>query len=79
MKGPIQNYRVEWNAQRRTGVVRLRVWTGSWEIREFSIPVTNPQDMLLLVDLVRNEGPLSYDTETMTITTADEIVGEGEK
>jgi hypothetical protein len=78
-RGGIVNYRVEWTAQHHRGALTLRVWTGATTIESFTIPITNVQEMQLLIDVVRNEKPLSYDSDTMTISTGDEMVGEGDK
>lgn len=77
-RGPVTQYKVEWNTQRRTGVLKLIVWTGATTSQEFSIAVNNANDMQTLIDLVRNEKPVFYDSDTMTITTGYEAVGEAE-
>jgi hypothetical protein len=37
-----------------------------------------PQEMMMLVDLLRNEKPIYYDRKYNLITTGIEPVGEGE-
>ena len=77
--GLVTSYRAEWNAQQNKGLLKLMVWTSSTTIEELTVATDSAQEMLLLLDLLRNEKPISYNSETMTIVTTQEIVGEGEK
>jgi hypothetical protein len=71
----IVQYRVMWDYEDHFGKVQLRFPNGEWSPQ---ITVTNPTEFQVLVDLLRNEQPVFFDSDNERIQTGPESVGEQE-
>jgi hypothetical protein len=70
---PVKNYKAYWRPAMNYGVLTI------WYDTTFSQQkIESPQEMLILVDLLRNEKPVYFHTVTKAIATAKEPVGEEE-
>ncbi len=78
----VVSYRVKWNLNSHTGQIYVHVPSGSPQppyVTSYVLTPTSPQEMQMLVDLLRNEKPIQYDTSTKELQLGEyELVGEGE-
>ncbi len=70
----ITSYKFFWNLDNNEGLMHLKPAEGSAEI----IPIDSPQEGSLLLDVLRNEKPVYYDSGNKMIMTGLEPVGEGD-
>lgn len=79
----VQSYTAGWSARDHDGFVAVRVF-GALAHNPFlemtyRIETDDPDEFRILVDLLRNEKPLRYNTTTKTLyTSSSEPVGEEE-
>lgn len=69
----IKSYKITWRPCDNAGQIHLGLADGTGG----SIPVDSPQEMSLLVDVLRNECPVYWDPEHSFLMTGHEPVGEG--
>ncbi len=69
----IESYKVYWRPELHYGVLTI-VDSG----QSYQLTVDNPQEMMLMVDILRNEKPVSFFSRTKAISTGPEPVGEAE-
>lgn len=76
--GMVGSYQAYWDTQQHNGQVKLHVWYGQgWSLVEVALAVESAEEMQLLVDLLRNEKPIWFDSGKLR--TGLEPVGEGEE
>lgn len=79
----VQSYTARWNARDHDGSVSLRVF-GALAHNPFlettyTLHTDDPDEFRVLLDLLRNEKPLRYNTSTKTLyTSMPEPIGEEE-
>lgn len=76
-------YKAKWNFSSHTGKIDARLWIGNVSNPDqFTVATLHPQtpeEMSMVVDILRNEKPISYDSTTNELRTGEwEVVGEGE-
>ena len=71
----IINYQASWDFDNHKGIIRLQTTKGSWSKSKY---FENPNEFTAIVDLLRNERPIFYNTKYDRIETSPEIVGENE-
>ena len=77
----ISSYKAAWNYEEKQGVLVLfwkeanRPW-GSNMLNP--IVVTDPMEFQMMVDLLRNESPVEFDSDQHKLVTGFEPAGEGE-
>jgi hypothetical protein len=69
----IKVYKAYWRPELNHGVLSIGYDGGS-----DSQSIESPQEMLLVLDILRNERPVSFHTDTKAIATGAEPVGEEE-
>jgi hypothetical protein len=69
----INVYKAYWRQDKNYGFLRLYYAGGVSVLR-----IESPQEMLLLLDIIRNEKPVWCETVSKAITTGAEPVGEEE-
>lgn len=69
----INSYQAQWRQAKNYGFLRLNYAGGVSTLK-----IESPQEMLLLLDIVRNEKPVWCETTTKAIATGAEPVGEEE-
>ncbi|HYR77553.1 MAG TPA: hypothetical protein VEM96_17185 [Pyrinomonadaceae bacterium] len=70
----VNSYNVFWDIDGHFGNIQLNLANST----SFAISGQTPDEMHMLVDLLRNERPIRFDTVTLPLSTAFEPVGEGE-
>lgn len=70
----VTHYRAAWNIDHKTGSIALIMPDGHEELLEGLDTAT----WSALVDILRNERPLTWNPATRVLSTMSEIVGEGE-
>ena len=81
--GHVLSYTARWSARDHEGTITLRVW-GTVASNPFlegyrTIEVDDAEEFRLLVDLLRNESPLRFNSTTRALyTSSNEPVGEEE-
>jgi len=70
----VNSYNVFWDIDGHFGNIQLNLADST----SFAISGQTPDEMHTLVDLLRNERPIRFDTVTLLLSTAFEPVGEGE-
>jgi len=73
-KFTIATYRLEWNTQTSSGHIRLRGAEGEYA----RIDVGSCAELDALGTILRNEKPVSYNTDTCVLVAGYEPVGEEE-
>lgn len=68
----IQSYKVTWRPTENVGMIHLCLADGA-----ASVPIDSAMEMMMLVDLLRNESPVYYDARHEVVLTGFEPVGEG--
>jgi hypothetical protein len=78
--GMVVGYQAHWNTENHDGEIKLRTWFGGgYTTVDLAFDMDGAEEMQLLVDLLRNEYPIWYDSSKKTIRTGHwETVGEGE-
>ena len=69
----VKKYSVNWRHIENYGYIIVY-----YENMGFGLKIESPQELLFLVDLLRNEEPVYFDPTTKQINTSLEEVGEGE-
>ena len=69
----ILSYGVRWNVEHNNGTIGLNLANG---VRWY-IPVLTPEGMHMLIDLLRNEKPVSFDDETGDLVFPSTFGGPG--
>ena len=69
----IKSYRAYWRPEKNYGV--LTIFYGETYHQQ---RIESPQEMLLVLDILRNEKPVWFITNTKAIVTGPEPVGEEE-
>jgi len=70
----IKGYAFYWHARNNEGTLHLQLADGG----HAQVLIDSPQEGLLLLDVLRNEGPVVFDPNHEMIMTGLELVGEGE-
>ncbi len=70
----ITSYKFVWELDNNEGLMHLKPTGGASKI----VPIDSPQEASLLLDVLRNEKPVFYDSDNNIILTGLEPVGEGE-
>ena len=70
----INTYAVHWDIDGHFGNIQLNLANNT----SFAIGGQTPDEMHMLVDLLRNEKPIRFDTDQRRLSTSLESVGEGE-
>ena len=70
----IMKYMMSYRPSENAGSVHLILENGEGA----DIPIDSPQEASLLLDLLRNESPVFYDSAHQLLTCGIEGVGEGE-
>ena len=74
-------YRAKWNMDTHAGQIDVKLWIGPTrqDTSTATLLPQTPEEMSMLVDLLRNESPLNYDTSTKELRLGEwEDPGEGE-
>ena len=74
----VGSYQAHWDTQQHNGEIKLKAWFGGWTSIDLTLQVETAAEMQLLIDLLRNEKPIWYDSGTLR-TGHWEPVGEGEE
>ena len=69
----IKSYKAYWRPEKNYGV--LTIFYGATYHQQ---TIESPQEMLLVLDILRNEKPVWFLTSTKAIVTGPETVGEEE-
>ena len=69
----IKAYKAYWRPEKNYGVLTIYYDTTYSQQK-----IESPQEMLLVLDILRNEKPVSFHTDTKAIATGAEPVGEEE-
>lgn len=76
------SYKAKWDMDTHSGQIDVKLWAGPPNLRNTFTATLLPQtaeEMSMLVDLLRNEKPLHYDTSTKELRLGEwEVPGEGE-
>jgi len=77
------SYRAKWNLNNHSGQIDVKLWAGNLSNPHATVAVTlqpqTPEEMHMLVDLLRNEEPIEYDSTSKELRLGDwEVTGEGE-
>lgn len=76
------SYKARWDMDTHTGQIDLKLWAGQPNTHSTfnaTLLLQSPEEMSMLVDLMRNENPLDYDTSTKELRLGEwEVPGEGE-
>ena len=70
----INSYHVHWDIDGHFGNIQLNLSNNT----SIAIGGQTPEEMMMLVDILRNEKPIRFDTDSRRLSTAPEPVGEGE-
>jgi len=70
----INSYHVHWDIDGHFGNIQLNLSNNT----SIAIGGQTPEEMMMLVDILRNEKPIRFDTDSRRLSTAAEPVGEGE-
>jgi hypothetical protein len=76
----IVGYKAKWNFSSHTGKIDVRVYYGNLtQYTVYTFQPQTPEEMSMVVDILRNEKPISYDSTTKELLTGEwEVIGEGE-
>jgi hypothetical protein len=69
----IKTYKAYWRPEKNYGVLSIH-----YENAVNQQKIESPQEMLLLLDILRNEKPVWFHTDTKAIATGAEPVGQEE-
>lgn len=78
------SYKAKWNLNSHSGQIDVKLWAGNLGGNPHStVTVTlqpqTPEEMQMLVDLLRNEKPIEYDSASKELRLGEwEGAGEGE-
>jgi len=77
------SYKANWNLNSHSGLIHVKLWAGNpsnpHQTFTASLQPQTPEEMQMLVDLLRNEEPLEYDSSTKELRLGEwEVAGEGE-
>jgi hypothetical protein len=77
------SYKAKWDMDTHTGQIEVKLWAGTLANPQSTFTATllpqTPEEMSMLVDLLRNEKPLDYNTSTKELRLGEwEVTGEGE-
>lgn len=70
----IVEYALLWNP--KSGMARISLKLRNGNVARFSVP--NAESLASLGDILRNENPVYFNTDTSDISTGREPTGEGE-
>lgn len=70
----IEGYKITYRPEDNAGQIHLALAGGTGG----SVRVDSPQEMLAVVDILRNEAPVFWDSKHGILMTGFEPVGEGE-
>jgi len=70
----VNSYLVHWDLDGHFGNIQLNLSNNT----AIAIGGQSPEEMMMLVDILRNERPIRFDTDARRISTAPEPIGEGE-
>jgi hypothetical protein len=71
----VKSYVIFWDIDGHFGNIQLNLSNN----QGFAIGGQTPEEMHMLVDILRNEKPLYFDTTSKLLSTSFEPAGEGEK
>ena len=79
----VLGYSAKWNLNNHTGQIVLKVSAGTLSnpLNSFiaTLQVQTPEELNMLVDLLRNEKPIEYDSTSKELRLGEwEVTGEGE-
>jgi|RhiMetdeSRZDD1v2_1073273.scaffolds.fasta_scaffold570722_2 hypothetical protein len=78
------SYKVKWNLNSHTGQIDVQLWAGNLGGNPHAtftatLQPQTPAEMQMLVDLLRNEKPIEFDTASKELRLGEwESAGEGE-
>jgi hypothetical protein len=77
------SYKAKWNLNSHTGQIIVRLWAENLNNPHATFTATlqpqTPEEMYMLMDLLRNEKPIEYDTTAKELRLGEwETAGEGE-
>ena len=77
------SYKAKWNLNNHTGQIDVQLWAGNQSNPHATFTATlqpqTPAEMQMLVDLLRNEKPIEFDTTSKELRLGEwEVAGEGE-
>jgi len=77
------SYKAKWNLNSHTGQIDVQLWAGNLGNPHATFTATlqpqTPAEMQMLVDLLRNEKPIEFDTASKELRLGEwEAAGEGE-
>ena len=78
------SYKAKWNLNNHTGQIDVQLWAGNLGGNPHAtftatLQPQTPAEMHMLVDLLRNEKPIEFDTASKEIRLGEwEVAGEGE-
>ena len=77
------SYKAKWNLSTHSGQIDIKLWSGNLSNPQATFTATlqpqSPEEMHMLVDLLRNEEPIDYEVSTKELRLGEwEVVGEGE-
>lgn len=70
----VMQYIAAWNSTSKKGDIKLALANGTIEV----LQVSDASELMMLMDMLRNENPVFYDKRQQTIQTGGEHVGEQE-
>ena len=70
----IECYKITWHPRDNVGQIHMGLADGTGA----SVPIDSPQEMSMMVDILRNECPVHWDAKHGLLMTGFEPVGEGE-
>ena len=71
-------YRLQWHAASGKGRVVIIYDDGGPEAQRAQFDVASATELAALGEILRDEEPIGFDPDTLTISTGDEPVGENE-
>jgi hypothetical protein len=78
------SYKAKWNLNTHSGQIDVKLWAGNLGGNPQStvtatLQPQTPAEMQMLVDLLRNEKPIDYDSNARLLSLGEwEVTGEGE-
>jgi len=79
MRHEIKRYSAAWNTEDHTGRITLYWGPNVSDSNWLTAPIiSDPLEFQVMIDLLRNESPVFFDTETKKLAAGWEPTGEGE-
>ncbi|HEV8484038.1 MAG TPA: hypothetical protein VGV87_10885 [Blastocatellia bacterium] len=79
------SYKAKWNLNSHSGQIDVQLWAGNLGGNPHgtftaTLQPQTPEEMQMLVDLLRNEKPIEYDSAAKELRLGEwEVAGEGEQ